>query len=166
MNGNSLKVVKEFSKDEYNEKLSKLAREIINVDKQVVWVSTSRLASDVKKIVGGIKQPFIIDTVSMMFNAPKEEDERVSFVSSPAMIDEINDRVAEVVKNNKGDSLVVVDSLNSLLMYNSLGRITKLMRNFAVGFGNTDVICIVVKGGEMIERLKEAIKDMFVFEEA
>ena len=114
--------------------LMKLMKELDNV----VWVTTTRSAKSLRKILKS-DDVWIIDAytgINVRFHP------RDLVVCNPLNLNEINLEISQVLDQIKGETLVIVDSITGLLLYQNLQRVVQFIRSALVKVEEKDASCV------------------------
>jgi len=114
--------------------LMKLMKEFDNV----VWVITTRSAKSLRKILKS-DDVWIIDAytgINVRFHP------RDLVVCNPLNLNEINLEISQVLDQIKGETLVIVDSITGLLLYQNLQRVVQFIRSALVKVEEKDASCV------------------------
>jgi len=94
----------------------------------VVWVTTTRSAKAVRKIVKR-DDVWIVDTHTW---AHIKYHPRDVIVGNPLNLNEVSLGIGKVLDNTNGKCLLVIDSISGLLVYHSLQRVIHFLRGILV----------------------------------
>ena len=111
-----------------------LLKKIIRDFKNVIWVTTTRSARALRKILMN-DEIWIIDTHTW---AHVKFHPRDIVISNPLNLNEVNLGISRLLDSMNGKSLVILDSLTGLLLYHNLQRVIHFLRSALVKMEEKD----------------------------
>ncbi len=100
-----------------------------------VYISTLKVYNELIKMLEeadvDMSRVHIVDAISRMYGLEPTENKMCVFVSSPVNIQSINSAVVSQLAQLKGTPFVMLDSLTTILLYNSVQRIVDFTKKMA-----------------------------------
>lgn len=100
-----------------------------------IYISTLKVYDELIRVLEeayvDLSRVHIVDAISRMYGLEPAENKRCVFVSSPVNIQSINSAVVGQLAQLKGTPFVLLDSLTTILLYNSVQRIVDFTKKMA-----------------------------------
>lgn len=97
--------------------------------KSGIYVSVNKPYEDIKKLLDknkiSTKRLFFVDMISKEIDSEKEEKENCFYIPSPTSLTDLGIVLEETANMMPGKKYLVLDTLSTLLVYNSLGTVEK-----------------------------------------
>jgi KaiC/GvpD/RAD55 family RecA-like ATPase len=131
-----------------------------------VYITLSKTSSDLEKLFksNGINTNniYFVDAISQMYGESKTETKRCVFTSGPLDIDSITVALKELLRTiNSDKKCVFLDSITTVLLYNSLPRtirFTQFLTQSLKSMGVDGVMVSIAKGKATESLVKELSK--------
>lgn len=108
---------------------------ILTTQQEGVYISTLKVYSELVKILedSGVDTTKLhfVDVITKMYGLEPAETGQCVFVSSPVNIQSINSAVVSQLAGLNGTPFVILDSLTTILLYNSVPRIVEFTKKMA-----------------------------------
>lgn len=121
-----------------------------------LYITVNHPYSSLKEIFAknrvNINQMFFIDCVTKRVEENPEENERCVYVESPNNLTDISISIIEALEAIKGKKFLFLDSLSTLLIYNSVGSLAKFSHFLISKIKLLKVTGIFISGKEKMEK--------------
>lgn len=156
----SLLIICEVEKQQNN--VNSVVEFMIKKKKMVcAYISLNKPYQSIKTIFDKLKiktnEMYFIDTITSSKDVT-EKNNKVTFVTNPSDLVSISLASKEFLKNAKGDKFIIIDALQTLLIYNQPDTIAKFAQSL-VGKGGLTVIIVTAAGIE--DKLTQKIIPFF-----
>jgi len=137
-----------------------------SLDYQGIYITLSKDYPELTRLLKekgvNLDSLVFIDGISQMYAVEKVNSPQVSYVAGPVSVDEISKQVTQIAPTLKGNKkFVFLDSITTVLLYNSLERTLKFTEFLTQSLKMLQVVGIVVsvsKGFANEQLIKELTK--------
>lgn len=141
-------------------------RVLIEKDRAAVYATLNKpfevLEAFFKKQGIDLKKVFFLDLVTLSAGEKAEEKEHCVFIASPNNLTEFSIALNEVVSHISGKKLVVIDSFNTLLLYNDAAVVMRFIHFLAGRLRQLGVRAVILAAKEETDEKMAAQLSQFV----
>jgi KaiC/GvpD/RAD55 family RecA-like ATPase len=137
---------------------------INEMEYQCVYITLGKTSSDLEKIYKekgvDITKLYFIDAISQMYGESQKPSKRHVFTAGPLDVDAISSNLRDILATLPGKTCVFLDSVSTVLLYNSLPRTVRFSQFLTETLRKMDVtgIMVTMAKGQMNEALVEELR--------